>query len=143
MFIRDVVNSGAMPALEMTMRFASQRQRLIAGNIANLSTPNFVPMDVDPRGFQRELGRAMDERDRRGGGALAWRGSDEVRLRSDGSMELRPRTPSGNILFHDRNNRDVERLMQSHVENLTTFRVATDLLRSRMQMLREAMAERV
>ena len=56
MFLDDVVNSGAIPALEMTMRFAGRRQALLAHNIANLDTPNFQPKDVSPRWFQRMLG---------------------------------------------------------------------------------------
>lgn len=33
----------------------SQRQRLIAENIANASTPGYVPRDVDTAGFERAL----------------------------------------------------------------------------------------
>lgn len=67
----------------------------------------------------------------------------EIEIGRDGSLRLNPRTSSGNILFHDRNNRDLERTMQSLVENASAFRVATDLLRNRTTALRDAMAERV
>lgn len=146
MFISDLVNSGALPSLQMTVRFAGERQRLLAHNIANLSTPNFRPLDVSPAQFQKTLREAIDRRDGREGGmtgALEWRETAQIRRGRDGEMRLVPRTASGNILFHDRNNRDVERLMQDHAENLSVFRTATELLRSRMQVLRETMAERV
>ena len=61
----------------------------------------------------------------------------------DGRLRLDPRTSSGNILFHDKNNRDLERTMQSLVENASMFRVATDLFRNRTTLLRDAIAERV
>jgi flagellar basal body rod protein FlgB len=47
------------------------------------------------------------------------------------------------VLFHDRNNRDLERLMQGLAENTTTYRVAADLLRSRYDVLRTAISQRV
>lgn len=145
-FISDVITGGAAPSLEMTIRFAGQRQRVLAHNIANLSTPDFRPVDVSPEGFQRALGEAIATRDQQTGGmsgGLEWRETRELRKGPDGSLTLRPTTPAGGILFHDRNNRDVERLMQDHAENLAVFRTATELLRSRMQLMREAMAERV
>lgn len=146
MFLDDVVNSGAIPALEMTMRFAGRRQALLAHNIANLDTPNFQPRDVSPRGFQRMLGEAIDRRRARTGGErgrLEWRQTREIRLDARGGMQLRPETPSPGILFHDRNNRDLERMMQDLAENVAVFRIATDLLRNQYSKIHDAIGERV
>lgn len=146
MLIGDITNSGAIGSLELTVRFAAQRQRLIAHNIANLDTPDFRQLEVSPKGFQKALSEAVEERRRRTGGEhgeLRFSGNGEVERASDGRLVFNPRTPSGNILFHDRNNRDLERLMQDNAENAAAFRVATDLLRSRYEILRAAIAERV
>jgi len=150
--IGELTNGGAMPALEMTMRFAGARHRLIAHNIANISTPDFRPVDVSVNDFQRMLGEAVDKR-REGGssgggagaaaGELMWKETRELRRAPNGGLELRPGTASSGVLYHDRNNRDTERLMQDLVENATAFRVASDLLRSRYQMLNSAIGERV
>lgn len=145
MLISDLTSSGAMPALERVMQFTAQRQRLLASNVANLSTPDYRPVDVDPAGFQRSLREAVEQRRAQTGGmhgALGVGRSREVELRADGGMTLRPETPSGNVLFHDRNNRDLERTMQQMVENATAFRVASDLLRTRGEVLRAAISER-
>ncbi|MBL8763188.1 MAG: hypothetical protein JNM07_02835 [Phycisphaerae bacterium] len=144
--VGELFESGSIPALEMAFRFAGQRQRFIASNIANLTTPDYRPVDASPEGFQRVMREAIAEsRSRRAGGVggLAWRETEELR-RAAGSGELRvvPRSPSGNILFHDRNNRDVERLMQSQAENVAMYRVASELLRGRFESLRAAIAER-
>jgi flagellar basal-body rod protein FlgB len=143
-FISDVLNSGALPSLEATLRFAGERHRLIAHNIANLNTPNFRPVDVSPQGFQRALAQAIEERrsGQSGGGELSLE-SREISVAADGQLTLNPGTSSGNILFHDRNNRDLERLMQDHAENAGVYRMAADLLRSRLSQLREAIGERV
>lgn len=146
MFLDDVLSSGAMPTLEATMRFAARRQALIAHNIANLDTPNFIQMDASPAEFQNLLREAVDERRKRTGGQhgdLRWRESDQITRDENGDLTLAPGTPSGNILFHDRNNRDLERLMQAQAENVAVFRVASDLLRSRYQLIQGAIAERV
>lgn len=146
--IGEVTGSGAIPALEMTMRFAGARHRLIAHNIANISTPDFRPMDVSTSDFQRVLGEAIDrkrESGPRGSGAgeLMWKETRELRRAAGGGLELRPATPSPGVLFHDRNNRDTERMLQDLVENATVFRVASDLLKSRYMMLNTAISERV
>ena len=67
-FIDQVSNAGALPTLRAMLSFASQRQQLIAHNIANLETPNFQPVDVSPQTFQAALADAVDERRSRNGG---------------------------------------------------------------------------
>ena len=145
MLIGDITNSGAIPTLELSMKFAAARRDVIAHNIANIDTPGFVPTDLSPTDFQRALGDAVKRRrDRTGGeiGGLDFAGTDQVRLETGGRLRATPKTPSGNIMFHDRNNRDLERLMQANVENVAAFRVATDLLRTRYDILKAAISER-
>jgi flagellar basal-body rod protein FlgB len=144
--IGELSNSGAIPSLELMVRFAGARQRVLAHNVANLDTPDFRPTDVSPAAFQSALGRAIDQRRARTGGMtgeLPFGGNAQVRREADGRLTLRPTSPSGSILFHDRNNRDLERLMQDNTENASALRVAVDLLRSRYEILRTAISERV
>jgi flagellar basal-body rod protein FlgB len=141
----DLGNSGALPALEAMMRFAGARQRLISHNIANISTPGFIQNDVSVPDFQRSLADAIESRrsdTSQVSGSLQLR-SKEVEILPDGTMFLNPETPSGGILYHDRNNRSVENLMKDNAENMGAFRIASELLRSRLQQLRDAIAERV
>lgn len=144
MFLDQVLNGGALPTLERTAQFAARRHELIAHNIANISTPNFQTLDVSPGDFQRSLGEAIDRRRSRFGGergSLEFKGNREVGVTA-GGLRLQPRHASGNVLFHDRNDRDVERLMQGMVENLAVFRFATDMMKSRMDQINAAIAER-
>jgi len=128
------------------MRFSGARQRILAHNIANLDTPNYRPADVSPIAFQRALGEAVERRRSSTGGqhgALEWKDTSEVKAASsDSGLTLKPGTPSGNILFHDKNNRDLERNLQSLVENVTVFRTTVDLLRGRMEIMRLAISDR-
>lgn len=155
MSIRDLTNAGAIPALEAAVRFSAQRQALIAHNIANFSTPDFIPLDVSVKDFQQNLREAVEARRRGegvGGGAsmgpLPLASTEEVTVERNcegepTALRLLPRTPGPGILFRDRNNRDMERTLQDLVENATMFRVASDLLRNRYDMLRVAISERV
>ncbi len=147
--LKETLQAGSLPTLEAMMRFTGQRQRLLAHNVANLTTPNFQAVDVSPKAFQEMLGEAVEAR-RKGnggvGGGLEMRSSREVRVGTDGEMSLRPlkgRSSVGGVLLHDRNDRDVERLMQSMTENYGAYRVAADLMRSRVGVLRTAISQRV
>ena len=144
MFIDQVLDAGAMPTLARAMQFSARRQTLIAHNIANLSTPNFIQRDVSTARFQQQLAKAVEGRRARGDsahGALELQSTREVSAGPDGSLRLTPLSPGNGLLFHDRNNRDLERLMQDMVENIMVFRVASDLLRSQMGTLMTAITE--
>jgi flagellar basal-body rod protein FlgB len=148
--IGELTNSGDIPVLTRVLQFTAQRQRLLASNIANLTTPDYIPRDVSTSAFQGVLREAVECRRAAGGvsvpagagGGLNLRETAELKLDPSGQLVLRPTTPSGNILFQDRNNRDLERSMQALVENATAFRVASDLLRNRMDTIRAAISER-
>ena len=147
MFISDLATADSLPALEATLRYAGRRQRFIANNIANIDTPNFVPTDAPPEDFQKALGEAIDRRRARFGGTrgeLEFRSNNTIQpSRGPARFELKPKSSSDNILFHDRNNRDVERMMQDLSENFSAFQIASTLLRSRADLLNSAIAERI
>lgn len=146
MILDDVLSSGAMPALEATIRFAGQRNRLIGHNIANITTPNFQQKEVSPGDFQEWLARAVDDRRTKTGGMhgqLDLASDRQIRVQRDGGFELEPLSSTGGVLAHDRNNRDLEQLMQDLSENMAAYQVATDLMRSSMGTLGIAISQRV
>jgi len=148
MFLEDLSNAGAMPSLELTMQFAAQRQRVIANNIANIDTPNFVQQDVSPAGFQELLNKAVRNRRMRTGGmtgALEWQPTSAFGKNSRGGFSIKPDSKSGagGVLFHDRNNRDAVRLMQDLAETQMAFRTAANLYRVHRDIIQSAIAERV
>ena len=136
---------GSMPVLERMVEFTGARQELIAHNIANLSTPYFKPTDLDPVKFQSQLRDAMDQRSRKPNAmrrSLELGSTDQVRV-SRGRIQFRPQRKNENILFHDQNNRDMERTMQDLVENAMAHRTSVELLKSQFDLLRTAIRERV
>ena len=142
--IDGVTNTEGLSVLERLVQFSGQRHRLIVNNIANFDTPGYRLVDVSVQDFQAQLREAIDEHgaSARRGGSLNIKGSAQIEF-SAGSMTLHPTPIGDNILFHDGNDRDLDRTMQDLVENFLTFRVATELMRSRYDILRSAIAERV
>jgi len=146
MLLDSILSSGALPSLERSIRFAAGRQKLIAHNIANISTPNFQQKDVAPEDFQAWLSEAIQSlRKHTGGmhGPLRTQQTRQFRTLRNGTLELDPQSPAGGVLAHDRNNRDLEQLMQDMTENLGAYRLATDLMRSQMDILRVSITQRV
>ena len=143
--IEGVINGDGIAALERMLQFAGARHRVLAHNIANIDTPNFRPVDVSVEEFQAKLGEAIDRsRDRDGnrGGSLEVEATRTVEF-GPNRVTLRPEAIGDNILFHDGNDRDPDRLMQSLVENFMAFRMAADLMKSRFDQIRMAIRERV
>lgn len=143
--IKGMFSYGSMPVLERMVEFTGARQELIAHNIANLSTPYFKPADLDPAEFQAQLSDALDRRSRRPNPLrrpLELKSTEEVRVR-DQHLQFIPKPKHENILFHDKNNRDVERTMQDLVENTLAHRTTVELLKSQFDLLRTAIRERV
>jgi flagellar basal-body rod protein FlgB len=144
MLIKGLSNAGALPSLELTMRFAAQRQRLLAHDIANIDTPGFIQQDVSVAGFQETLDEAIQaRRSGRAGGGLDWKQTRELRRDRRGELRLRPDGGGQGVLFHDRNNRDIVRLMQAMTETTQAFRAASDLYRAHKRILQNAIRERV
>jgi len=143
--IDGLTNGDALPVLERMMRFAGARQRLLAHNIANLDTPDFRPVDVSVGDFRAALAEAVDERRERfglRGGELGEIRTDDAVV-ADGTTVLSPRPIHENVLFHDGNDRDPERLVQAMVENFEVFRVTADLIRSRYDLMYSAIRGQV
>lgn len=74
--------------------------------------------------------------------ALPLQSSREVEVLPD-RVVLHPEAAGDNILFHDGNDRSVERVMQGLVENFMAYRASAQLLRSRLDIIRSAIRERV
>lgn len=143
--IDRLTNSGAMPTLERLLQFTQARQTVLADNIANLSTPYFKPRDLSPASFQKALGEALDKRRMKPNpvsGELQMKDTKQLAFRRDG-MDIKPQRLNENILFHDENNRDLDRTMQKLVENTMAHNTAIELMRSELALLETAIRERM
>lgn len=144
--IKGMFDNGAMQSLERLNQFTNARHRVLVNNVANLNTPYFRPRDLEPGEFQQSLQRAVERRRRDNvnpvAGELKPRDTRQLRFKQDG-ITPSPAHLDQNIMFHDRNNRDLERQMQYLAENTLTHNLSVELLRNQFDMLRLAIRERM
>lgn len=60
----DIFGSTAIPVLEQVVAFTQARHGVLAGNVANLDTPDYKTRDLSPALFQEKLKEAIEDRDR-------------------------------------------------------------------------------
>jgi len=107
-------------ALERALSGASQRQQLLANNLANADTPGFKRSDLD---FHSTLA-----------GALA-AGDDGSQLES---VTFTPETDTSTSLTADGNNVDVDSEMSNLSENALDYESLIAVANARMKMLSTA-----
>ena len=143
--IQGMFNSGSLPVLERLLQFTEQRQAALAHANANLSTPGVRPADLSVADFQAALRQAIDQRRASAAGVsgpLALRDTAQLHFRPD-RLDAIAEPTNDNVLFHDDNNRDVERLMQHLAENALMHRTGIELMRSEFSRLQTAIRGRV
>ncbi|MFW5652943.1 MAG: flagellar basal body rod protein FlgB [Planctomycetota bacterium] len=141
MSLMNITNADGIGVLQRAVEFAGRRHALIVHNVANLTTPNFQPVDVSPDSFREAMSRAVEDRREKHpglrGGLVTPRSTQEIEFHRQG-MTLSPRPAEHNVMFHDRNDRDIERMMQDMAENTMVYRQSTELLRNRFTLLSSA-----
>jgi flagellar basal-body rod protein FlgB len=75
-------------------------------------------------------------------GELKIQDTDHVRFGPVG-IEPRPGAARDNLLFHDRNDRNLEVLMQHLAENTMTHNYSMTMMRNQFDMMRTAISERI
>lgn len=139
MYLSELTNKGATPALIATMSFNEARHRVTSENIANIHTPGYRARQLDARGFQMALRRALEEKGDARLKPLNVRSGREVRSRADGTLSIKPtERPVDNVLFHDGTNLSIEREMAELAETGLMHDLAASLLRGRFDGLRKA-----
>jgi flagellar basal-body rod protein FlgB len=101
-------------SLERYMDLVSTRQKLVASNIANADTPGYKTQDID---FQKSFQSALD-----GGSA-------------------QPTEVTGLATKNDGNNVDLDREARLLAENSLRFSIATNLMKSQISTVKEAIKE--
>ena len=130
--IDRLFNDSNLPLLEKMVRFAGARERVLAHDITNLSTPNFTPKDLSLDKFQAILQKQV-----------ATKSTASPEADEEVEDALVPDEAGSNILFHDRNNRSVEQLMNDQANNALMHNMMIELMRKQFSQIQEALKERV
>ncbi len=142
MFLQDVTSGGAFPMLQKTIAFAESRNRVLAENIANVTTPGYRAKQLNVDSFQSALAEASANR--KDGGKFELPETNEVKLDGNGHLRVQPSyVPTQNQLFHDGTNASIERQMAELAENTMTHQAASELLKGYFDGVSKAIRGRV
>ena len=143
MWLDRLLASRTRTALELSARFAEERHRVLAENVANLDTPDYQARSLDARAFGASLKEALERA--RGGNSqtLELRGNAQFRQAPDGRLAVKPSKDSpANALFHDGTNANLDAIMSDAMSNSLHYNLSVNLLRSRFNGLMTAIRGR-
>jgi len=142
-WIDRLLNSPVRQGLQLTARFAEDRHRVLAENLANIDTPDYQARRLDGHEFQAALRQAYKAAEN-GPQPLELRGSAQFQTDGEGRLHSQPETePAENVLFHDGTNARIEQLVTQVHENALTYHFAMSQLRSKFDSLKQAITGRV
>lgn len=143
MFLSDMTGGGAFPMLEKTLAFTAARNRMIAENVANVTTPGYRTKQLDVPSFQRALREASDRRSP-SNKAFRMESTGEVAMDEAGFLRVTPsREPVEHLLFQDGTNASIERQMAMLAENAMMNQYAVETLKGYFEGLSKAIRGRV
>jgi flagellar basal-body rod protein FlgB len=142
MIFEGLLNRGALPVLQQVMSFTEARHEVLANNISNLDTVGYKMKDLPTDEFFRTLDDAVRRRDAAGAGArLEMRAGRHLRWDRNGRLQAKPaELKNSNILFHDENNRSVEKQMSAMAQNALLHNMTAELLRGKYGLLKAAIS---
>lgn len=128
----DLANTPFFGLLRARLDHLSQRQQLIAENIANASTPGYRPRDVDTAGFERLLASAA------GGRGLTMSRTNSGHMTPNGSTEVRVVTRDDSETTIDGNAVVLEDQMARAAETRMAFETGIALYQKGLELVRLA-----
>ncbi|MFQ5422341.1 MAG: flagellar basal body rod protein FlgB [Phycisphaerae bacterium] len=141
--LTDITGGGAFPMLEKTLAFTAARNRMLAENIANVTTPGYRTQQLDVSAFQAAL---RDASDRRSPVEKPFRleRTNEFELDEAGFLKTHPsEEPAENLLFQDGTNARIERQMAMLAENAMMNQFAAETLKGYYDGMAKAIRGRV
>ena len=127
--------TGAVLDQAMSLRF--KRQQLLVGNVANIDTPNYRPVDL---AFEGELKRALEETEGDFVAPSGFRQTDGMHMSAEIETQATPaevklRSDVTNSL--DDNGVDLDQEMARLVDNSAKYQTVLEVTRRRFAMLTE------
>ena len=145
MFLESLFNRGSVPVLERMMAFTEERHQVLANNVSNFDTVGYKVKELPQEDFQAALREAVEKRDRRGTAAeLEIKPSRYCRWDRNGHLHVQAQEiENSNILFHDKNNRFVEKQLSEMSKNSGRHNAVSEMLRQQYELLGMAIRGRI
>lgn len=128
-FYSDITSGGAFPMLDKTLAFTEARNRMLAENVANITTPGYRTKQLSVESFQSALKGATERRSSKDR-SFRLASTREFEVDDLGFLRTRPsEEPAENLLFQDGTNARVERQMAMLAENAMMNQVTAEILK--------------
>lgn len=142
MFVTGVTQTNTIGVLEKTLAFTEARNKVLAENIANVTTPEYRAKQLDPAEFQAALKSAVERRCE-SREPLRVESTQQFHEDEMGFLRVTPtEQPPENLLFHDGTNARIEKQMAMLAENTLMNKAAAELLRNQFEGLAKAIRGR-
>lgn len=143
----SINQSSAISILEQIAKFGERRQQVLAGNIANIDTPNYRMRDLPLDQFKQALKNAIENQAVASGKSLDERAVESSKpdieeLFTDGLFQAEVASPQ-NLTFQDANNRSIEHQSMEMTKNSMMQAFAVELLSSQYRALETVISERL
>lgn len=145
--MKPFFDASTISLLEKVAIFGERRHEVLAGNVANINTPNYRMRDLPVDAFRNALTQAVQQQ-QESDQVPDSLGSAETKAQKS-IDELFPHTlfdavksPPANITFQDANNRSVEQQMMELTKNNMMQNFAIELMRAQYGMLQTVISER-
>lgn len=160
MLIDHALGTSMQPILEQAAAFAERRHDVLAGNLANVSTPGYQTRDLPVEEFQTALRKALESRlvapesasvpeagassGESSRGLWTWNGATEGQSAQPFPRELfsAVKAPSRTATFQDGGNRSIETEIMELTKNSLMQTMAIELMTSQFNKLQAVISER-
>ena len=144
--LQSIFDSTTIPLLEKQAIFGERRQEVLAGNIANIDTPDYKMRDLPVARFQAALSQAIESRKPQTVSSLnpvaaPGKPAPEEQLYPP-ELFAAPEATQPNITFPDANNRSIEHENMEMLKNAMMQNFAVELMHSQLNMLQTVISER-
>ena len=142
LMLDSLLSTGSAPLLERQAVWGEVRHAALAGNLANIDTPGFTPVDLDPAAFRDALRKSVEARTPARFASRSEVPADPLTGGVPDELLTPTARPGGSLTFHDGSPRNVEREVLTLTRNAMQRQAAVQLMAAQFAMLQAAITER-
>lgn len=142
-------DSSTIPLLLKTAAFTERRHEVLAGNVANVSTPDYRTRDLPVAQFRAALDEAVARRrpvDSSGHGSWSYTAIPDAGPAGEdgfpGSLFRALDSSRGAVTFQDGNNRSIEQEVMEITKNSLMQTLAIEVMNAQFSRLQAVISER-
>jgi flagellar basal-body rod protein FlgB len=134
---QGIFRSSSIPVTEQLAVFSQARHEVLAGNLANIGTPDYQARDLSVDDFQSKLREALEARRSR----IPGQAVSDADLPEQNHMADVAKDPA-TILYHDGSSDGMEFQVTEMAKNHSQHNIAMSIMGSQFRLLGAAISER-